>query len=218
MTGGERLFIEQGSRMCAVIERAINEHSSRPLAELSILDFGCGNGRIALPFFFKHRKPTVCADVDPEVTRYLQATIPGANPTAIGFNPPAPFPDARFDVIYAVSVWTHFNAEHQAAWLSDMRRMLRQGGLALISTASYVALAARRIEVPHIADFSDEDLRREGMIFRRTPPPPGVTGAYGYAAHDPEWVRRSWSVNFAFVETRIGAIEGRQDLHIFRSH
>ena len=78
----------------------------RPIAQLDILDFGCGVGRVALPFFFKYKKPSICADVDDAVIQYLKEVIPAANPVQTGYRPPLPFADASFDCIYAISVWT----------------------------------------------------------------------------------------------------------------
>lgn len=209
------VFVRQGTRMFAVIERCILAHGfDRPIPDLSILDFGCGNGRVALPFFDKYHRPSVCADVDPQVIAYLKEAIPGANPIKTGYEPPLPFADQSFDVIYALSVWTHLPAEHQSMWLTEIARILKDDGLALLSTSSYAALASRRRTLPAWRDVTDIDLKEQGFIFKASPPPRGVTGVYGYAAHDPEWVRRHWANWFEVRETKLGAIEGVQDLHV----
>jgi len=46
--------------------------------------------------------------------------------------PPLPFPDNSFDLIYAVSVFTHLSEEHQRTWLPELRRVLRPGGRLLL--------------------------------------------------------------------------------------
>jgi SAM-dependent methyltransferase len=209
------VFIRQGTRMFAAIERCIEEHGfQKPIRELDILDFGCGNGRVALPFFHKHGRPNACVDVDPAVIAYLAKTIPGANPLAVQYQPPLPYPDASFDVVYSISVWTHLPLELQHDWLREIVRILRRGGLALITTSSYSALKARRDQLPEWRDVTDEELRRQGHIFKTTPATPGVTGTYGYAAHDPEWIRTDWSQYFRVRETKVSAIEGVQDINV----
>ncbi len=46
------------------------------------------------------------------------------------------FPDASFDVVLAISIFTHFTEEEQFAWLAEIRRLLRPGGLLVATTLS----------------------------------------------------------------------------------
>lgn len=209
------VFIRQGTRMFEVIEKCILEFGfSKPIRDLTVLDFGCGNGRVALPFYFKYSKPNMCIDVDSDVVEYLKQIIPGANPSTSLYKPPLPIADQTFDVVYAISVWTHLPEELQAAWLAEISRILKEGGLALISTSSYTALAERRKWLSDWRDVTDDHLKRQGFIFKACPPTPGVTGTYGYAAHDPSWIKNKWSKWFDVRETKLSIIEGLQDLHI----
>lgn len=210
------VFIRQGSRMFGVIEKCIEENVRKPIKDLNILDFGCGNGRVALPFFHNYGKPSMCLDVDAGVVDYLRRVIPGANPTKSMYEPPLPLADKTFDVVYAISVWTHLPDNLQSAWLAEISRILKDGGLALISTSSYAALAGRRNWLADWRDIGDEELKRRGFIFKACPATPGVTGTYGYAAHDPDWIKNNWSKWFDVLETKTSAIEGLQDLNILR--
>ena len=213
----EKLFVLQGTRMFKSIEACILKYMpGRQIEQLDILDFGCGVGRVALPFFFKYKKPSVCADVDEAVIQYLKEVIPGANPVQTDYNPPLPFKDASFDCIYAISVWTHLPPAAADAWLKEMTRLLRPKGVALLTTASYAALPNRREKVPGWQTVTDDDLRREGMIFKLTPSPAGVTGTYGMAVHEPEWIRRNWSAYMPVIGTEVGGILGFQDIHVLQ--
>ena len=48
--------------------------------------------------------------------------------------PPLPYSDASFDLIYAFSVFTHLTEPLQHLWMAEMRRVLRPGGYLLFST------------------------------------------------------------------------------------
>ena len=183
---------------------------------MDILEFGCGVGRIALPFFHKYGRPSACVDVSQSSIDYLNSVIPGANPKISVFTPPLPFPDASFDVIYSISVWTHLEPAKGDLWLADVARMLRPGGLALISTSSYGQLEKHRqhsIRGAEWADVSDDDLRREGRIFRDQNYA-GMKGAYGCTVHDPDWIKKEWSGLFDVKDTLVRTVGGHQDLNI----
>ena len=48
-------------------------------------------------------------------------------------SPPLPYPDGRFDLVYGLSVFTHFPAELQAPWIDELWRVLGPGGHLLLS-------------------------------------------------------------------------------------
>ena len=191
---GAGVFIRQGTRMFKEIETCIGTYlPGREIEDLSILDLGCGVGRIALPFYHAYRKPSSTCDVDPTAIAYLKSVHPDLDARVSGYEPPTPFASESFDVVYAVSVWTHLPADLQTPWLLEIRRILRPGGLALITTSSYRALASRRTKLKGWADVSDEELRSAGFLFKAAGATRGVTGTYGYALHTEEFVRKNWS-------------------------
>ena len=51
-----------------------------------------------------------------------------------GLAPPLPYGDAGFDLVYALSVFTHLTVELQQAWLRELRRVLRTDGLLIVTT------------------------------------------------------------------------------------
>ena len=213
---GRGVFIRQGTRMCAEIERCITEYlPGTPIGTLKVLDFGCGVGRIALPFYHKYAALSAC-DVDPTAVAYLKRVHSGIDARATGYEPPTPFEADAFDVVYAVSVWTHLPADLQMGWLREIHRILRPGGLALITTSSYRALASRRTKLKGWADVSDDQLQSDGFVFKATGATRGVTGTYGYALHTAEYVRANWSAVFDVVDTLQGAIESVQDMNVLR--
>ena len=215
-----REFIEIGTSIFKTLEQEIVWHAGGITPDMQILDLGCGNGRIALPFYHAHKKPTAAVDPNPWVIDYLKRIIPGANPQVTHALPPLPFADNSFDVVYAISIWTHHPLHLQWPWLREVNRVLKKGGLALITTSSFKPLKLRRKDpsIPGWAGVSDNDLRLEGVIYKRgdkaLPGNPGAGGDWGYVLHDPEWVAREWGRLFEHRATRIEGITGMQDLQV----
>lgn len=215
------VWIRQGTRMASQVHDAIRTHCDHvDPSDLSVLDFGCGNGRVALPLHYSFGIPTACVDVDPVCVDYVSRVLSEVEVRRTSSRPPIPLADETFDVVYAISVWTHLSTQAQDIWLEEIRRILKPAGLAIITTSGYAALASRQQRLADWRDVDDDMLRRQGCIFKDgRHRPRGVSGAepYGYTAHDPSWVRKRWGAAFEFVESRLRAIENLQDCHIMRN-
>ena len=96
---------------------------------VDVLDFGCGCGRTSRHW----QRPIQGTDVHPELVAWCQEHLAGA----YALNDPEPptlYPDSSFDVVYAVSVFTHLTAERQRRWLAEFARLIRPGGVLLLTT------------------------------------------------------------------------------------
>ena len=93
-----------------------------------ILDFGCGSGRV-LRWFVPHVAEGVelvgCDIHAPSIT-WMADEFPHAQVFVNEEHPPLSQPDAGFDLIYCISVFSHIM--DWAPWLLEMRRLLRPGG------------------------------------------------------------------------------------------
>lgn len=100
-----------------------------------VLDFGCGSGRIA-----RWLAPDVIAgggrffgvDLNPRSISWCSRHLPGEY-AVNRLQPPLNFPSAAFDLIYAHSVLTHLTEPVAKAWLAELSRLLRPGGLAIVT-------------------------------------------------------------------------------------
>ena len=99
------------------------------------LDFGCSSGRVvrvlaaAYPDVEWHGCDPIADAID-----WADANLPGASFVRSPQRPPLPYDEGSFDFVYAISVWSHFDAPAALAWLAEMRRIIRPGGALLIST------------------------------------------------------------------------------------
>jgi len=98
------------------------------------LDFGCGCGRIARYLIGSPGLRSYAGvDVDARQIGWAARNLTGRF-RVMRPDPPLDFPDASFDAVLAVSVFTHFDESQQDAWLAEIRRILRPGGMLVATT------------------------------------------------------------------------------------
>jgi len=122
-----------------------------------ILEWGCGVGRIIrhLPRLSKPGTGITGVDINPAMIGWNSTNLPGIAFHTIDYNPPTPFADGSFDLIYALSVFTHIEREHQHAWLQEMHRLLQPGGLFLFTTHGHLF-------VDQLSPEEQDELNRTG--------------------------------------------------------
>jgi len=111
-------------------------------AGASVLDVGCGEGVFASELARAGARG-VGVDVAEEPLRRARARDPGLEVRLIDGEGPWDLPDAVFDVVWAGEVIEH--VVDTAAWLSEVRRVLRSSGSLLLSTPSHGALKRVRL-------------------------------------------------------------------------
>ncbi len=102
----------------------------------SLLDWGCGPGRIIrhLPSLLGSAGNYHGCDPNAAAIAWCQASLPGLSFTLSGITPPLPFPDKNFDAIYGISVLTHLPDSLHPAWLDELGRVLKPGGILFLTT------------------------------------------------------------------------------------
>jgi len=99
-----------------------------------VLDVGCGEGRFAVELV-RAGAEVVGIDVAAEPLRRARERHPELDLRLLPVAGPWPLPDASFDAIWAGEVIEH--VADTAGWLSELRRVLRSGGLLLLSTPDH---------------------------------------------------------------------------------
>jgi SAM-dependent methyltransferase len=112
----------------------LHDHGIGPEDLRSVLDFGCGCGRVVRYWQHFSRMRVYGVDTNRHLLRWCKMRLGFGDFRATGMRPPLPFEDKRFDLIYAFSVFTHLTEELQLAWMDELERVLRPGGYLVIST------------------------------------------------------------------------------------
>jgi SAM-dependent methyltransferase len=126
-------FLRSGRISADTVREAAMRHG-RPLESLgSLLDFGCGCGRVTR--WWRELDAEVHgSDVDAPAVAWCRANLGFGHFAVNELPPPLPYGDSTFDLVYAFSVLTHLTEELQRPWLDELRRILRPGGLLVLST------------------------------------------------------------------------------------
>jgi SAM-dependent methyltransferase len=100
-----------------------------------ILDLGCGVGRFLFAFeeeLGPHQKMWGC-EVHEECARWCRENIDFAQVAHNRIDPPLPYDDQQFDLVYACSVYTHLRLDLQFRWAWEIHRVLRPGGVLFVT-------------------------------------------------------------------------------------
>ena len=98
-----------------------------------MLDFGIGCGRVARHWAGLDVDVHGC-DYNAQLVAWCRRNLPHVTARANGLEPPLPYEDEQFDLVYALSVFTHLTKRQQRAWMAELRRVTRAGGLVLFTT------------------------------------------------------------------------------------
>jgi SAM-dependent methyltransferase len=127
-------FLEQGRRAAGTV-RSAGELAGRRMEDFAdILDFGCGSGRVLRQWVGLSGPALWGSDYNPKLVAWSQEHLPFASVHRNELEPPLPFADGQFDFVYALSVFTHLAEPLQRAWIDELRRVLRPGGILAFST------------------------------------------------------------------------------------
>ncbi len=96
----------------------------------TILDFGSGIGN-SIPFFkeYLQNADLVCADVSQRSLEVAEMRFPGLATSLLLEGDRIPAETNRFDVAFSACVFHHIPHQEHVAWLSELRRVTRPGGM-----------------------------------------------------------------------------------------
>lgn len=210
------LFRLGGLRTAAIFLSALRRHADAA-GSMRILDWGCGCGRVSAFFlkyleFFRSGSLTGC-DIDPEGVEWCARNLPGGRFVAIRPEPPMPFEDGEFDAICGYSVMTHLDRNRQMAWIRELKRCLRPGGLLAVSVhgESAARYAARRDLVARLSERGIVDEIDDPNLDGVAP-----EGYYRETYQSRAWTEANWGRELKVLEYAERGMGGFQDLVVLR--
>jgi len=155
-----------------------------------ILDFGCGYGRLSR-YLSLLGEPGVAVDgcdVDAPAIEWASANLVSSGTFFVNPDrPPLSLPEEnRYDLIIALSVFTHLPEDMQEAWLEQLIKLLRPDGRLLAT-----------IHGPYFHRFVPADQRdaflHHGFLHCDLGRTPGLPDYYLTSFQSDEYVRSRWS-------------------------
>jgi SAM-dependent methyltransferase len=200
-TEGGKLSVES---ICRILRAA----DLGPRDFRSMLDFGCGSGRV-----IRHWRPVSNAalhgaDRNPALVQWCRRNLPFAKFQSNTLEARLENDDQAFEFAYALSVLTHMPEDMQQPWMSELWRILRPGGYLLITTQGEAFLSK----------LTDTERARygAGRIVVRYAEAAGTNLCSAY--HPEQYVRERLAGKFSVVAScpRGAAGVGNQDMYLLR--
>jgi SAM-dependent methyltransferase len=197
----------------------------------SILDFGCGCGRMVrfLSAYAADCSIHAC-DLNPEHVRWCHANLPAIQVAQSAVLPPLPYADKSFELVYSLSVFTHLSQRRVDNWISEMHRILAPGGVLIATTHGLAALETIKESAVHQKMFCldrpaisgiIENFKAKAFFFypydQATLDMAKVGEEYGNAFIHPDYIYEHWgSDGFEVLDFLPGGLRGWQDITILR--
>jgi SAM-dependent methyltransferase len=179
-----------------------------PVADLdSVLDFGCGCGRVTR-YWDTFAGAVSGSDVSTQAIDWCRGNLTFATFESNALGPPLVFDGDSFDLVYALSVFTHLTADLQIAWRDELHRVLRPGGLLLVTTHG-------RSYLPRLAE-NERNRFDGGELVVRWAVAAGTNLCSAY--HPERYLRETFAEGFSFLELEPEGARGNptQDLVLLR--
>lgn len=130
-----RRIMEDAFMFYSFLEELLAKHHVPLSRHTQVLDFGCGWGRI-LRIFLRDVDPENLLGVDAQdwMLDLARETTGRSFFQKVEEAPPSNLPSARFDLIYAYSVFSHLSETTANGWAKEFERLLAPGGLAVLTT------------------------------------------------------------------------------------
>jgi SAM-dependent methyltransferase len=147
-TSDWRQFYEGGGSASRHLLDLARAYGADPAGFRSVLDWGCGCGRIARHIV--HQLPEgarlLGRDIDRLGVDWCRRHLPGDYRTS-WLDPPLDLAASSVDFAYGYSVLTHLTGERQRLWFEELGRVLKPGALAILTfhEPTYVTAAQSRI-------------------------------------------------------------------------
>jgi len=215
-TEEESSFNLIGCTIAHNIRALVEQHNGKPLSSIGrVLDWGCGCGRVAR-FLFPELQEPVGVDIDVNNIQWCRESLAGSF-LATSLDPPLPFPENTFDLIFGISVMTHLGERDQEAWLRELSRVSRSGGLILLSVNGYRSAFLNGVPPKIYAILERNGFRdagRDGALDEHTSDP----GRYRTIYQTPDYIRNRWAKYFLVLDVLPGFLASNQDLVVLRKN
>ncbi|MGH2963016.1 MAG: class I SAM-dependent methyltransferase [Solirubrobacterales bacterium] len=204
-------FLRGGETGRRIIAETLARHGVA-VEELGVLlDFGVGCGRVARYWVDLDTDVHGC-DYNPGLVEWCQENLPHVTAVTNRLDPPLPYDDGRFDLVYSLSVFTHLTEALQRPWSAELRRVTRSGGHVLFTV---IGPTFPHPDPGFLTPEIAERLER-GELIVLTPEHAGRNCCA--ALHPRSWVEDNMLDGFELVEyvERGAGMSGGQDIFLVR--
>jgi SAM-dependent methyltransferase len=186
------------------------------------LDFGCSSGRVVrvLVAAYPELEWHGC-DPLAEAIEWARVHLAPISFVQSPERPPLPYGDRTFDLVFAISIWSHFAESAALEWLGEMRRIVRPGGRLVLTSHGLHSIACASAQGTRPAGQLEairDALYRDGFWFTNEFGSEGDHGIrnpdWGTAFLSPEWLLTCTSGVWRVCAFHPGRVQDNQDLYV----
>jgi len=173
----------------------------------SILDFGCGVGRI-IRHWTRTQGTLHGTDYNADLIDWCQNNLRSIEFRLNTLSGKLPYEDETFDFIYSFSVFTHLREMLQLHWIDELSRVLKPGGYMYLTTHGKYYLST-------LTAAEQEQFNRGELVTREQEHSGSNTCA---VFHPPAYVRNKLAVGLLVADFFESGASGdsMQDVHLLR--
>ncbi|MGA3207366.1 MAG: class I SAM-dependent methyltransferase [Syntrophales bacterium] len=207
-----------------------HQHPLRHAAK--VLDFGCGTSRILRYFVeFLPGPQYYASEVFFENVKWGKYAFPEVIYLHQNNFPPLVLSDASLEIIYAYSIFTHFEEKLHLEWLSELHRLLKPEGLLILTLHGEPILNRCKneetVRQPMCMEGRNYEeiynqFMKDGFAFyncydQKSLAEGGLDSeVFGIAYISKEYIRRHWANRFEILEHDEGAVINWQDYVVLK--
>jgi SAM-dependent methyltransferase len=186
------------------------------------LDFGCSSGRVVrvLQAAYPRTRWFGCDPIGPAIA-WAHDNLPAIEFWPSPQDPPLPYEAGQFDLVFAISIWSHFDTRAALRWFREMHRIVAPGGHLIITTHGYQSMAHyswNGMRSPEQLAEIGRSLFSRGFWYA---PEFGTVGDHGVVSEEwgtafftPEWLLTNLTPEWRVAHFAPGRAEGNQDLYV----
>lgn len=197
----------------------------------TILDFGCGCGRMTRFLNNCNDKwKSYASDINSELVNWCKKNLPGIQTYRNNARPPLPFKNQSFNLVFSLSIFTHLPEQLANLWLPEIYRVLAPNGILILTTHGHMALETIRESKAHLDMFK---MKREEVLdilmnFEKMPfkfmsyslydiNRANAGEEYGNSFIHQDYIKNKWNnKQFKVLQYLAGGLRGWQDIIVLQ--
>ncbi len=184
-----------------------------------ILDFGCSTGRVIrnLKAAYPHINAFGC-DPRRSSIEFIAPLIPNVSWFVSPEAPPLELKAGSFDMVFAISVWSHFSERRALAWFEEMARVIAPGGELIFSThgerSIYHFLKVKKVMPDELAKERMTALSKGQIHFMPYGSATDLDEHWGMAFVPQAWISTKLSGQWVIKRFEPGLAMANQDVYV----
>ncbi|HEX4187121.1 MAG TPA: class I SAM-dependent methyltransferase [Solirubrobacteraceae bacterium] len=188
------------------------------------LDFGSSSGRVLRVLYAAYPEASwYGCDPNERAIAWASEVLPGIEFFVNDDAPPLPLKDGSLDLVYAISIWSHFAPDLGLSWFDEMRRIIRPGGHLVVTTHGFTSVAYYAEHEQRTLEQSQEiadALYRQGWWYAAEFGEEGDWGVvnpeWGTSFLSPEWLLAQLCPRWRVLEFAPGRNQDNQDVYVLQ--